>query len=83
MRVSAELYYDAAVLSALQARLVVFLRERQAISTQEFKGLVGATRRHVIPLAEHFDREKVTLRVGDHRVLRGERGRRDGVDRGR
>jgi selenocysteine-specific elongation factor len=52
---------------------VAWLRERARITTQEFKELVGATRKHVIPLAEHFDRERVTLRVGDHRVLRGER----------
>jgi selenocysteine-specific elongation factor len=26
----------------------------------------------VIPLAEFFDREKVTLRVGEKRVLRGD-----------
>ena len=52
---------------------MAFLREHQGITTQEFKDLVGATRKHVIPLAEHFDREKVTLRVGEKRVLRGER----------
>ena len=33
---------------------------------------MGATRKHVIPLAEYFDREKVTLRVGELRQLRGE-----------
>ena len=49
---------------ALRERLVAFLRERREITTQEFKDLVGATRKHVIPLAEYFDREKVTLRVG-------------------
>jgi selenocysteine-specific elongation factor len=72
VRVSTELWYDAAALAALRERLVAFLRERKAITTQEFKDLVGATRKHVIPLAEHFDREKVTLRVGEKRVLRGE-----------
>jgi selenocysteine-specific elongation factor len=72
VRVSSELWYDAAALDGLRARLVEFLRERRAITTQEFKDLVGATRKHVIPLAEHFDREKVTLRVGEKRVLRGE-----------
>ena len=73
VRVSAELYFDAAALAALEARLVAHLEEHQAITTQEFKELVGATRKHVIPLAEHFDRVKVTLRVGERRVLRGER----------
>jgi selenocysteine-specific elongation factor len=72
VRVSAELYFDAAAIAGLRERLVAFLRERKGISTQEFKDLVGATRKHVIPLAEFFDREKVTLRVGEKRVLRGE-----------
>jgi selenocysteine-specific elongation factor len=72
VRVSSELWFDAAVVAALRERLVQFLRERREITTQEFKDLVGATRKHVIPLAEYFDREKVTLRVGDKRHLRGE-----------
>jgi len=73
VRVSAELYFDAAALAQLEARLVAYLREHEAITTQEFKNLVGATRKHVIPLAEHFDEAKVTLRVGERRVLRGQR----------
>ena len=59
-------------MTRLREKLVAFLRERKSITTQEFKDLVGATRKHVIPLAEHFDEEKVTLRVGEKRVLRGE-----------
>jgi selenocysteine-specific elongation factor len=72
VRVSAELWFDAAAVAGLREKLVAFLRDRKSITTQEFKELVGATRKHVIPLAEHFDREKVTLRVGEKRVLRGE-----------
>ncbi|HTP27448.1 MAG TPA: selenocysteine-specific translation elongation factor [Anaeromyxobacteraceae bacterium] len=72
VRVSADLYFDAAAIGSLRERLVRHLREKRAITTQEFKDLVGATRKHVIPLAEYFDREKVTLRIGDRRVLRGE-----------
>jgi selenocysteine-specific elongation factor len=72
VRVSSELYFDATAVEALRARLVQQLEARREISTQEFKELVGATRKHVIPLAEYFDREKVTLRVGEKRVLRRE-----------
>ena len=72
VRVSAELYFDAAAIEGLRSRLVQHLRDHAGITTQQFKDLVGATRRHVIPLAEYFDREKVTLRIGDRRVLRGE-----------
>jgi selenocysteine-specific elongation factor len=31
---------------------------------------VGGSRKFVIPLSEYFDREKVTLRVGEKRLLR-------------
>jgi selenocysteine-specific elongation factor len=72
VRVSPEIWFDGGALAALRARLVEHLRARKEITTQEFKDLVGATRKHVIPLAEYFDREKVTLRVGEKRVLRGE-----------
>ncbi len=71
LRISAELYFDADAVQRLRERLVRDLQEKRAITTQEFKELVGATRKHVIPLAEYFDREKVTLRVGEKRVLRG------------
>jgi selenocysteine-specific elongation factor len=72
VRVGSDLWFDAAALAGLRQRLVAWLRARREISTQEFKELVGATRKHVIPLAEYFDRERVTLRVGERRVLRGE-----------
>jgi selenocysteine-specific elongation factor len=74
VRVSPDIYFDAAVVEDLRTRLVAHLRAHGGISTQEFKDLVGATRKHVIPLAEYFDREKVTLRVGERRVLRGTGG---------
>jgi len=72
VRVSPELYFDAAAVAGLQERLTGWLRQKREMSTQEFKELVGATRKHVIPLAEYFDRQKVTLRVGEKRVLRGD-----------
>jgi selenocysteine-specific elongation factor len=72
VRVSAELYFDADAIRGLRERLVAHLKAHREITTQAFKDLVGATRKHVIPLAEYFDREKVTLRVGEKRILRGE-----------
>jgi selenocysteine-specific elongation factor len=75
VRVTPELYFDASAVRALRDRLVAHLRARKEITTQEFKDLVGATRKYVIPLAEYFDREKVTLRVGERRQLRGDGSR--------
>jgi selenocysteine-specific elongation factor len=67
-----ELFFDAAAVKALEAKLRGFLAERGRITTQQFKELTGQSRKFTIPLAEYFDREKVTLRVGEVRVARKE-----------
>ena len=59
-------------LQELRGRLVAFLKEKGTISTQDFKALTGVSRKYTIPLAEYFDAIKVTVRVGDERILRGE-----------
>ena len=69
-RVSDELYFHKAAIEELKGRLVEHLKTHKEITTQAFKDLVGQSRKYVIPLSEFFDREKVTLRVGDKRVLR-------------
>jgi selenocysteine-specific elongation factor len=69
-RVSDELYFDAAALADLRTRLVAYLEQKGSISAQEWKDLTGASRKFTIPLAEHFDSEKLTMRVGETRVLR-------------
>ena len=34
-----------------------------------FKDLTGITRKYAIPLLEYLDRERVTRRMGDERVI--------------
>ncbi|AKQ68980.1 Selenocysteine-specific translation elongation factor [Myxococcus hansupus] len=70
VRVTEGLWFEARALTALRERLVAHLREKKEITTQDFKEMVGQSRKFVIPLSEYFDREKVTLRVGEKRVLR-------------
>jgi selenocysteine-specific elongation factor len=64
-------YFHRAPLDELRGQLIAFLKEKGKISTQDFKSLTGASRKYTIPLAEYFDAIKVTVRVGDGRVLRG------------
>ncbi len=70
VKVTDELYFHAAPLASLRTALLAYLAEHHEISTQAFKQLVGQSRKFVIPLSEYFDREKVTLRVGERRVAR-------------
>ncbi|MBI3089052.1 MAG: selenocysteine-specific translation elongation factor [Candidatus Tectomicrobia bacterium] len=41
------------------------------IAPSEFRDLLAISRKHAIPLLEYFDNARVTMRVGDKRVLRG------------
>lgn len=70
VKVNTELYFHQDTLRELQKALVQHLEERGEITPAEWKDIVGASRKFTIPLAEHFDREKVTLRVGEIRKLR-------------
>ena len=44
--------------------------EHTTIDAQQWKDLTGASRKYTIPLAEFFDAEKLTLRIGDLRRRR-------------
>ncbi len=65
-----ELFFARSAITALHARLLAHFEKHEKLSTQAFKELTGLSRKFLIPLAEYFDREKVTLRVGDERLLR-------------
>jgi selenocysteine-specific elongation factor len=71
VKVKPDLYVDAGALAALRARLLAHLDAKGEITPQEWKDLCGTSRKYSIPLAEYFDAEKVTLRVGDIRRRRG------------
>jgi len=70
LRVSNDLFYDAGTLGGLRENLQARLRERGEITPAEFRELTGLSRKFLIPLLEHFDSEKLTIRVGEKRVLR-------------
>jgi selenocysteine-specific elongation factor len=70
VRVREGLYFHAEALLAVQARVTEFLRAHPAITPQELKDLFGVSRKYAIPLLEHLDAQRVTVRVGDRRVLR-------------
>jgi selenocysteine-specific elongation factor len=71
VKVKPDYFIDAETLSALRARLVAHLDAHGQITPLEWKDIVGASRKYSIPLAEHFDAEKLTLRVGEIRKRRG------------
>lgn len=69
-KIKPDLIMDAATVDFLRQRLVAHLDEHTEITPQQWKELVGASRKYTIPLAEYFDAGRVTLRVGDVRRRR-------------
>lgn len=70
-KINEDLYFNAQTLTDLQGKLVEFLKREGEVNAQGFKSLTGLTRKFSIPLMEYFDKAKVTIRVGDKRILRG------------
>ncbi len=70
VKIKFDLYVDSAALAALEGKLIAHLQAHQTISPGQWKELTGASRKYSIPLAEHFDQVKLTLRVGDLRRRR-------------
>ncbi len=70
VRVSPELIFHREALAQLKARLVGYKKSKgDRISVPTFKELTGITRKYAIPLLEYLDRERVTRRAGDDRVI--------------
>jgi len=69
-KIKPDLYLATEVVASLHERLLAHLDAHGQISPQEWKELTGTSRKYSIPLAEYFDAQKVTLRVGDTRRRR-------------
>jgi len=71
VRIKESLYFHADALDAIQDKVVALLRERKEIGPGDVKDLLGISRKYAIPLLEHLDARRVTVRQGERRVLRG------------
>lgn len=70
VRVTAELIFHQEALAQLKERLVTQKKTKgERLSVPDFKELTGITRKYAIPLLEYLDRERVTKRAGDERVI--------------
>lgn len=70
VRVTADLIFHQEALAQLRARLATRKKTNgERLSVPDFKELTGITRKYAIPLLEYLDRERVTKRAGDERVI--------------
>ena len=70
VRVAPELYFLGDSVDRVRDGLYKHLAEQGAITPTAFRDLFGTSRKYTIPLLEYFDREGLTVRVGDIRRLK-------------
>lgn len=70
VRVTTELIFHRQALAQLKEQVSAYKKAKgDRISVPAFKELTGITRKYAIPLLEYLDRERVTRRTGDERVI--------------
>jgi selenocysteine-specific elongation factor len=69
IKISEELVFHQSALVEIRQRITALKTTTPKIDVARFKELTGVTRKYAIPLLEYLDREHVTRRVGDERVI--------------
>ena len=70
VRVSESVVFDAAAYREMVDRVAAFTKENGQVTVADVRDLFGTSRKYALALLEHLDRQRVTRRVGDSRVLR-------------
>jgi selenocysteine-specific elongation factor len=69
VKISDDLVFHRDALLDLRKRMALEKAKSPRLDVARFKDLTGVTRKYAIPLLEYLDREHVTRRVGDERVI--------------
>lgn len=69
VKLADELVFHHSALQELRRLMAERKTKSPKIDVGQFKDLTGVTRKYAIPLLEYLDRERVTRRVGDERII--------------
>jgi selenocysteine-specific elongation factor len=70
VRLKGDVFYHKEALDQIEQRLRAHLEAHREITAGEFRDMLEISRKYAIPLLEHFDSQRITLRTGDKRILR-------------
>jgi selenocysteine-specific elongation factor len=69
VKVTNELVFHHTAIENLRAQMASLKSKTPTIDVAQFKEITGVSRKYAIPLLEYLDRERITKRVGDKRVI--------------
>jgi len=70
VKIKEDIFYLKDIIEEIKTKVLKFFEQNQEMKPQDFKELTGLSRKYSIPLLEYFDKEKLTMRIGDVRKLR-------------
>lgn len=69
-KVGENLYFLDEIITLIKQKVVDYLCANGEITVRELRDVLQASRKYALPLLEYFDKERITRRVGDKRLLR-------------
>jgi selenocysteine-specific elongation factor len=69
IKISDELVFHRSALEELRRQIAAYKAKSSKIDVAAFKDMTGVSRKYAIPLLEYLDRERVTKRLGDARLI--------------
>ncbi|HEY6184922.1 MAG TPA: selenocysteine-specific translation elongation factor, partial [Terriglobales bacterium] len=69
IKIGDDLVFHRDALENLKGMITKYKAKSPKINVAQFKDLTGVSRKYAIPLLEFLDRERITRRVGDERVI--------------
>ena len=69
-KIKGDLYFHGRAIEELKKKVMDHLQKNKEMLPVDFKAITNVSRKYMIPLLEYFDDTKLTIRVGDKRVLR-------------
>ncbi len=70
VKVKDGLFFYKGAIDELRQLVMRYFEKKEEMSPRDFKEISGLTRKYSIPLLEYFDKERLTIRIGDVRRLR-------------
>lgn len=72
VKITDKLVYHTLTLKEVEEKVKEYFRAHKELTVNDFRKLLGegVSRKFLIPLLEYLDKEKITLRIGDKRILR-------------
>lgn len=69
-RVADGIWYATDALKSIEEQIRTWYQSNESLDLAGLKTFTGLSRKYLVALLEYFDKEKLTVRVGDKRILR-------------